>query len=238
MRGLLANYGITTPIRVIPTGVDIPAIQTQDPGRARERFGISTAAPFLLYVGRVGKEKGLDFLLRAFAFVRRELPEARLVISGGGTERRHMVAYAGALGLASSVTFTGYLQRQELFELYATADVFVFSSRTETQGLVLVEALAVGTPVVAVRAMGVSEVLDRERGGLLTTPREDDFARAVLRVLREPDLRKQKSREARERAQELSAAQMAASVEKEFAALLRARLQSRTFSDGTKHPAA
>jgi glycosyltransferase involved in cell wall biosynthesis len=81
-------------------------------------------------------------------------------------------------------------------------------------------------------------VLDRERGGLLTTPREDDFARAVLRVLREPDLRKQKSREARERAQELSAAQMAASVEKEFAALLRARLQSRTFSDGTKHPAA
>jgi hypothetical protein len=117
------------------------------------------------------------------------------------------------LGLGGAVRFVGYLDRErDLPDCYAAADCFVFASRTETQGLVLLEAMAMGLPVVALAAMGTRDILSPERGCL--SPEDDvaEFAAAMVRLLRDPNLRSRLSQEARDYAREWADDRMAAKL--------------------------
>src|SRR5438270_2197521 len=150
MRAVLTGYGVTTPIHVVPTGLAADRFRPGDGRAFRARAGIDAGRALVTYIGRVAHEKNIGFLLRMFREVIRSVPGALLVIAGEGPAREALRQQAGHLGLAEHVHFAGYLERDSaLLDCYAAADVFVFASRTETQGLVLLEAMAQGTPVVS-----------------------------------------------------------------------------------------
>lgn len=161
IRERLAAYGVTRPMHVLPTGMPEAAFVRGDGAAFRARHGIAADRPVALFVGRVAHEKNIGFLLEAVDHARRALPQALLIVAGDGPARAALREQAASLQLAENVLFLGYLDRHgELPGCYAAADLFVFASRTETQGLVLLEAMAAGTPVLALAEMGTRDILE------------------------------------------------------------------------------
>jgi len=186
----LQGYGVDKPMRIIPTGLDLDRFRSGDGARFRRAHGIAPQRPVLMHVGRVAHEKNIDFLLQMLQRVQREIPDVLLMIVGEGPAQRHLERLSQRMGLQANLRFLGYLDRDgELLDCYRGGDVFVFASRTETQGLVLLEAMALGVPVVALAEMGTRDILDAGRGGLVARAEPEHFAQQVLRLLREPDLR-------------------------------------------------
>ena len=184
MRDALLAYGVDTPIEVLPTGLPAESYLRGNGARFRESFGLPATRPLLLYVGRVAHEKNIDFLLRMFVRLRERRPDALLVIAGEGPAREHLGRLARDLDIDSQVRFIGYLDRvTELPDCYAAGDVFVFASRTETQGLVLLEAMAQGTPVVSVAELGTRSILTPGCGAFVAPEDETVFATAVNEAL-------------------------------------------------------
>jgi 1,2-diacylglycerol 3-alpha-glucosyltransferase len=187
VRQRLLEYGVARPIHVIPTGMTEDRFTPGDGQRFRESQGIGPRQPVLLNVGRVAFEKNLSFLLRMFVEVRKRRPDALLVIAGEGPARVALGAEAASLGLGDSVRFIGNLDRDsQLNDCYAAADLFVFASRTETQGLVLLEAMAQGRTVVSTACLGTRSVLTSESGAIVVDEHDGDFASAVVASLRDP----------------------------------------------------
>jgi glycosyltransferase involved in cell wall biosynthesis len=210
MRALLLAYGISARMQVIPTGLPADRFVPGDGARFRTRFGIDPARPLLLYVGRVAHEKNIEFLLHAFAAVRRSRPDALFAVAGEGPARPHLEALAVELGIAPYMHFIGYLDREQgLADCYASADVFVFASRTETQGLVLLEAMAQGRPVVSTAMLGTASILQPGCGARVAPEKPDVFAQAVLDVLDNRERAARMSAQARIYAQSWASAHMA-----------------------------
>ncbi len=210
MRALLRAYGVENRIEVIPTGLPAERYVPGDGRRFRERHGIAPDRPVLLYVGRVAHEKNIGFLLNSFLAVRHACPGALLVIAGEGPARAPLRALAVRLGIAADVQFVGYLDREHgLADCYSAADVFVFASRTETQGLVLLEALAQGRPVVSTAHLGTTSILQPGCGARVAPDRPDAFAQAVLDILEDPTRAARLSEQARSYALGWSSALMA-----------------------------
>jgi glycosyltransferase involved in cell wall biosynthesis len=205
MRERLGEYGITRPLHVLPTGLPASAFAPADAGEFRARHGIAAERPVALFVGRVAHEKNIDFLLQAFSIARRSLPDLLFLITGEGPARADLEQQAMQLGLRDQVRFLGYLDRKrELPAAYAAADVFIFASRTETQGLVLLEAMAQRCPVVALSIMGTADILQPGRGCRIAPDDPAGFAQAMQGVLTDPVLRLQLGDEARTYAKEWS----------------------------------
>jgi 1,2-diacylglycerol 3-alpha-glucosyltransferase len=185
MHAALTDYGVKSRIDILPTGLEQSQFRLGDGARFRAKHGITADRPTLLYVGRVAHEKNIEFLLRMMTAVREKIPSALFLIVGEGPAREHLRAQAIELGLSDSVKFIGYLDRDtELLDCYRGGDVFVFASRTETQGLVLLEALAQGTPVVSTMHMGTRDVLENARGVRIVGEQISEFAEAVIKLLR------------------------------------------------------
>ena len=145
----------------------------------------------MLLVGRVAHEKNIGFVLNVLAEVRESIPDVLLVIAGEGPALKSLGRDVHKAGLAEHVLFVGYLDRcGALLDCYRAANVFVFASRTETQGLVLLEALALGVPVVSTAVLGTKEVLQNARGAIVVDENAEAFAQAVVQVLREPALQR------------------------------------------------
>ncbi|MBS0580205.1 MAG: glycosyltransferase [Proteobacteria bacterium] len=210
MRVVLEAYGVRTPIHVLPTGLAADRFRAGDGAAFRRRAGIAPRRPLMTYIGRVAHEKNIGFLVQVLARVLRELPEAVLVIAGEGPAREGLRARVSSLGLAGSVHFAGYLPRdRELLDCYAAADAFVFASRTETQGLVLLEAMAQGAPVVSTAELGTRSILVEGSGALVVPEEAGTFAAAVVRVLSDPGLREGMAARGRAHARTWSSAVMA-----------------------------
>jgi 1,2-diacylglycerol 3-alpha-glucosyltransferase len=197
MSDRLRAYGVTRPLHIQPTGVQVSryALARDDDAGSRFRaaHGIEAERPVALYVGRVAHEKNIGFLLEAVAAARRVQPDLLLLISGEGPAEASLKAHANNLGLDGAVRFLGYLDRnRDLPAAYAAADAFVFASRTETQGLVLLEALA---------AMGTADILDSRLGCLVPNDSVDEFAATLLALLGDTTLARRLSVEARAQAQ-------------------------------------
>ena len=210
MRSVLLEYGVTTPIHVLPTGLPADRFRAGDARAFRARVGLAPDARLVTYIGRVAHEKNIGFLLQMFAEVRRRVPQAVLVIAGEGPARAALRQQVASLGLAPQVHFAGYLDRDTaLLDCYAAADVFVFASRTETQGLVLLEAMAQGTPVVSTAELGTRSILVPGSGALVVQEEQNAFAAAVVRVLEEPALHQELSQRGRAYARSWSSTAMA-----------------------------
>jgi glycosyltransferase involved in cell wall biosynthesis len=197
MASALRDYGVRTPIEVIPTGMPASSFVSGDGSRFRARRGIDANRPVVTFVGRVAHEKNIGFLLSMLPLLRARVPDVLLIIAGEGPARRHYEHQVAVAGLGDRVRFVGYLDRStELMDCYSAADVFVFASRTETQGLVLLEAMAQGTPVVSTAVMGTIDVLGPSRGALVVPEEGPGFAAAAAALLGDPARREELGREA------------------------------------------
>ena len=194
-----------------------------DGGAFRASAGIAPGRPLVLYVGRVAHEKNIGFLVQMFRRVLAAVPEALLVIAGEGPARARLRGEVLALGLESSVQFAGYLERDTaLLDCYAAADVFAFASRTETQGLVLLEAMAQGAPVVSTAELGTRSILLPGSGALVVPEAQEAFAAAVVRVLKDAGLREGLAARGRAYARSWSSAAMARRMSEIYAELCAA----------------
>jgi 1,2-diacylglycerol 3-alpha-glucosyltransferase len=196
---VLHGYGVSAPIEVIPTGLDLAEFEGGDGAAFRARFGIAPARPVMLLVGRVAHEKNIGFIIDVLGEVRKTVPDVLLVLAGEGPALPGLRRRVADAGLSDSVLFVGYLDRRgALRDCYRAADVFVFASRTETQGLVLLEALALGVPVVSTAVLGTKEVLQGADGAIIVDEDRAAFARAVVDVLTKRELRDRLASQARD----------------------------------------
>ncbi|HOJ88681.1 MAG TPA: glycosyltransferase family 4 protein [Pseudothermotoga sp.] len=167
IRHELLRYGVTRPVDVIPTGIDVELFESDNDFDIRKHHNIGNKSKILLFVGRLAKEKNVVFVIQVLKALLEKKYDLHLIIVGDGPERASLKQLATELGVESSVTFTGYMPRKVLANYYRQADLFVFASESETQGLVVLESLAAGTPVVAVAKMGIADVLVDGQGALL-----------------------------------------------------------------------
>jgi glycosyltransferase involved in cell wall biosynthesis len=199
LQDVLVSYGVTRPIRTIPTGLHLPEFNGGDGAAFRAQHAIAPDRPLMLLVGRVAHEKNIGFLLRVLGEVVRQVPNVLFTIAGEGPALPGLRSAAAAAGLQGHVLFVGYLDRRgPLLDCYRAADVFVFASRTETQGLVLLESLALGVPVVSTAVLGTKEVLENAAGAIVVREDVAEFAAAVTRVLKQRELRAQLASAGRE----------------------------------------
>ncbi len=219
---LLQSYEINTPITVIPTGVPLHRFQGARENWLRNNYDIPRENKILLFVGRLTKEKNLQYLIESFNLVKSKMPHTTLVLTAQGPleeELKKLVVDLG-LNLQSDVIFTGAQPFDTLVDIYYSSDLFVFSSMTETQGLVLIEAMAAGLPVVAVRAYGVQDMVDHGINGILTECHQVEFAQAIIGLLSDAKLYNYYQKNARQKAQSLSSANMALKLEQVYNDLL------------------
>ena len=211
MRAVLLDYGVTTPIHVLPTGLPADRFRAGDAQAFRAAAGLAADARLVTYIGRVAHEKNIGFLVHMFRKVLARVPQAVLVIAGEGPARAALQAQVASLGLTPHVHFAGYLDRDTaLLDCYAAAEAFVFASRTETQGLVLLEAMAQGAPVVSTAELGTRSILVPGSGALVVPEEQDAFAAAVARVLEDRELHRELAQRGRAYARSWSSSVMAA----------------------------
>ena len=183
MMEVLRRYGVTTHAEIIPTGLEPESFVPGNGDDFRRKYGIALDRPMLLFVGRVAHEKNIGFLLRVADRIRKDIPEVLLLIAGAGPAREGLERETEKLGLSGHVMFIGYLDRHaELNDCYRSADIFVFSSKTETQGLVLLEAMAQSVPVVSIAEMGTLDVLREGCGVWIAEDELANFSGKVIEI--------------------------------------------------------
>ena len=168
VRDLLLQRGVTTPIAVVPTGVHLEHFAQGDGPAFRRQVGIPEDAFVVGHLGRLAPEKNLEFLARAVADFVGHHPQAHFLVVGTGPSEAILRDLFAATGLETRLHIAGILQQQALTDALHAMDVFAFASTSETQGMVLTEAMAAGLPVVALDAPGAREVVrDGQNGRLL-----------------------------------------------------------------------
>lgn len=213
IRKMLIERGVNVPIRVIPSGADPGRFRQGNPHWLREKCGIAPEAPVMLVVSRLAKEKNIEFLIGAFARLSQLRPDAHLVIAGSGDHETALRGDACAAGVADRIHFTGNLTGMDLVCAFKGASLFVFSSTTETQGMVVLEAMAAGLPVVAVDGPGVRDVVvEGQNGRLVREGGMDAFVQRCAEVLDAPALRETFAANALKTASGLSLSRTAARV--------------------------
>ena len=187
MLDVLRTYGINTKAEVIATGLQAHSFTDADGDAFRQQYAIDVARPMLLYVGRVAFEKNIHFLLKVVKQLSEVMPEVLFVITGEGPAEASLHAAVSTLGIENNVQFIGYLNREkELNACYKAADIFIFASKSETQGLVLLEAMAQGTPVVAIAELGTASILVEGEGAMIAPEDEAAFMQKVRNLLANP----------------------------------------------------
>lgn len=231
MLAALCGYGIETHAEVIPTGLEPESFELGDGAAFRLLHGIPVQRPVLAYVGRVAFEKNIGFLLRVLARVKQDVPDVLLVVAGEGPALSGLRQETVKLGLSSNVLFVGYLdRRRELPDCYRSADVFVFASHTETQGLVLLEAMAQGVPLVSLAEMGAKDVLKPGQGVLVADNDIEDFSAKVVSLLRDHEMATRLGALGREYAGTWSAAALAQNLANFYRGVIERRVEVPTAS--------
>lgn len=198
MLDVLRSYGVKVLSDVIPTGLQAHSFKEADGKAFRAKYGIALDRPMLLYVGRVAFEKNINFLLKMTKVLIEQRPDVLLVVTGEGPAAASLHQLAKTLRLENNIKFIGYLDRhKELNACYQAADVFVFASKSETQGLVLLEAMAQGTPVVAIAELGTATILIEGQGALIAVDEPMKFAEKVYQLLLNPEERFELGRRAK-----------------------------------------
>ncbi len=212
MKQTLEDYGVRIPISVNPTGINVGEYQRIDDRAARTRWQIPEKAKILMYVGRIAEEKNITVILEVFRHLARKR-EVHLMLVGSGPEEARYKAWVERHNLTQKVTWTGMLPHAEVIKLFGVAHIFLFPSVTDTQGIVLAEALAAGAPVVAANKMGPTAIIEDEKNGFLVPPRAKPFIDRVETLLDNEVLWHTLSAAARVRAQDFSIERTSARLE-------------------------
>jgi len=201
LRDVLVHFGVDTPIEVIPNGVDIKPFGAVEQPIPRQKFGFKQDDIVLTYMGRLGIEKNLPFLLRSFAGIANTYENVRLLVIGDGSDRENLEERVRLMGLAERVHFTGMVPYNDLPAYLAAADAFVTASVSEVHPLSVIEALASGLPVVGIQSPGVGDTIQDGITGYLA-PEEDmaAFTAKLSRIVTDSENREKMSRQAKQAA--------------------------------------
>jgi len=201
LRDVLVHFGVDTPIEVIPNGVDIKPFGAVEQPIPRQKFGFKQDDIVLTYMGRLGIEKNLPFLLRSFAGIANTYENVRLLVIGDGSDRENLEERVRLMGLAERVHFTGMVPYNDLPAYLAAADAFVTASVSEVHPLSVIEALASGLPVVGIQSPGVGDTIQDGITGYLA-PEEDmaAFTAKLSRIVTDSENREKMSRQAKQTA--------------------------------------
>ena len=195
-------YGVNKEdMSVIPTGIELEPYTVADRWKMRKIKKWEEDLKVLISVGRLSKEKSFDTLLKSFSLVHKEYPETILVLIGDGPEKENIQILAHDLEISHAVEFSGKQKFEKIPEFLKAADIFVFASTSETQGLVTIEAMAAGLPVVAVRATGTVDAVENQQQGYLTENNPQALAEAILRLLHDSQKQKEFSEAAVKKAE-------------------------------------
>lgn len=201
------NYGVETEVDLLPTGIPEDLFVHNENQKEAIKDAVYLEFPEtsgkrkLLFAGRVAKEKNLDFLLPVLNRVNELLKgkeEAVLLLAGDGLYMNELKSKADKMGLSDKIFYIGYIERPQLAVLYKAAEIFVFPSKTETQGLVTAEAMFAGIPVVAIGEMGTIDVMQGDHGGYMVPEDVEIFSTKVYELLTNKELYDAKSKEAKE----------------------------------------
>ncbi len=182
MKKVLASLGVDAEIAVVPNGVDLRPFQNVQEKQDRAAFGIGSQDIILTFVGRLGPEKNLPFLLRSFAGAFQAYDHLYLFLIGEGPEKENLQDSVRYMGIADRVRFTGLIPYDQLPSYLAMTDGFVTASVTEVHPLSVIEAMAAGLPVVGIQSPGVGDtIVDGETGFLA---RDEDLAAYTAKLVR------------------------------------------------------
>jgi len=197
MKELIKSYGIKNRIEVIPNAIELDSFRQKDElkcSEIRKRYNLKEDDKVILYVGRVAQEKSIDKIIEALAITKRKgISNVRLLIVGGGPAIEELKNLVRSLQIEEQVIFTGEVKNEEIRHYYKIAYLFTIASTSETFGIVIIEALASGIPVLAVRAPGAVDILTDGLDGLLVDDDVEKFANALDKIIREPELRERLS---------------------------------------------
>ena len=200
MKKLAEIYGIKNRIEVIPNALDLKLFRQKNEtkgGEIKKRYHLKEEDKIILYVGRVAPEKNIDTLIKALEIVkRRGIKEAKLLIVGEGPAMEELKELVKSLQMEKEVIFAGAVNYEEIRDYYQIAYLFAIASTAETFGMVIVEALASGIPVLAVKSPGAVDILTEGVDGLLVDNRVEKFAEALEKIIRDPGLRVKLSQQA------------------------------------------
>lgn len=198
------RYGIKREANILPTGIPDSKLDYDEKKSETvyttlfKKFPELKERKILLFVGRIVKEKNLPFLFDVLEKVQKSQPDTVLLFVGGGPFLNELKESAKSRGLEKSVFFTGYIDGNDLIYFYKLASVFTFPSKTETQGLVTVEAMLSALPVVAIGEMGTVDVMQGDNGGFMVKDDVEEFSQKTLELLQNESLHKKKSDQALE----------------------------------------
>ena len=238
MKECLVTQGVATPLEVLPTGIGEEAFK-RDPESEKEiRSRYLNGEPWLFATtARLEKEKNLEFLLRGAARLKELVGDCfRILIIGDGTRKETLKNLAEELGIGPQIVFAGRVPNAEVSHYLHAADGFLFASKSETQGIVLLEAMAAGCPVVAVHASGVVEVVSQGKNGFMTGEEEEEWASAAARLMTEPQLYQKLSAGAAETASLYKAETVAREAEHQYYKMIERRTSPEWEYSGRQLP--
>ncbi|OGY23897.1 MAG: hypothetical protein A2172_05180 [Candidatus Woykebacteria bacterium RBG_13_40_15] len=189
MKEELTSYGFRGQVKVIPSFINLKKFESLEKGYLHKKLNIPEGSPILISVGRLGKEKNFNFLIKAFKKVTKINSNAYLVIVGQGPEKNNLKKLTKSLGIEKRVHLTGKLAIKTMPLAYVDADIFVFASDTETQGICVLEAAASGLPLVVVEDPAFKNAVIDGVNGFATLLDEKIFAQKIALLLRDISLR-------------------------------------------------
>lgn len=200
MHRYVEKLGVETPIQVLPTGLTGEAYEWDLAVTARLKEKLLDGKKYLLCtVSRLEKEKNQYFLIDAVKKLKDQMgDDFRFVFVGDGNERKSLEAYSEALGLSDTILFAGCVPNKEVTNYLSASDGFLFSSKSETQGIVILEAMAAGLPVIALDATGVRDIVEDGKNGFLLKEDVDDYVARLRDILQDEALKNRFSKNARE----------------------------------------
>lgn len=219
----LRMIGVKTPTFVQPTGIEyerFQSVETAQIEELRSRLGLTTEKVFIS-VSRLSNEKNIDFMIDAIDTLRKQTTEPfRFLMIGDGHQKERLQSRISELGLTGHITLAGSVPPDEMPLWYRLGDAFLFASKSETQGMVILEAMAAGLPVVAVRSSGIDDVVRQGINGFKTPERQDQWLTQVKRLLEDDELREAMAERALEFAADYSVAQFATDIRQIYASAL------------------
>jgi len=198
MKKVIENYGIKNRIEVIPNAIHLISFKEDDELKRTEikkKYNLKEDNKIILFVGRIASEKSIDKVIKALAIIKkRNTSKEKLLIVGNGPAMDELKQLTRSLKVEEDVIFTGTVSYEEIRHYYKMAYVFTIASTTETFGIVTIEALASGVPVLAIKAPGAVDILTDGLDGLLVDDDVEKFANALEKIIKEPELREKLSR--------------------------------------------
>jgi len=187
---ILRKWGVTNKnIVPIATGVLEEEFANVDKNKIREKYNIKSDEIVLLIVSRLTSEKNVEFVFRSIKNILKK-GSVKFLVVGDGYLRRNLENFCQQEKISDKVIFCGEVEREEIKHYYASADIFIYGSKSETQGMIITEAMYMGLPIVAVNATGVNSLVLNNGNGFLVQENEGEFETAVLKLINDKDLRK------------------------------------------------